>query len=68
MDGLPGSLRLGAASRARATRTEPGLSTGPHSLRCYHGVDSKEGVELAGTSTMLALGTEAPDFALPDVT
>jgi peroxiredoxin len=28
----------------------------------------KECVELAGTSTMLALGTEAPDFALPDVT
>jgi len=26
------------------------------------------GTELAGTSTMLALGTEAPDFALPDVT
>ncbi len=25
-------------------------------------------MELAGTSTMLALGTEAPDFALPDVT
>jgi peroxiredoxin len=26
------------------------------------------GTELAGTSTMLALGTEAPDFTLPDVT
>jgi peroxiredoxin len=25
-------------------------------------------MELAGTSTMLALGTQAPDFALPDVT
>jgi peroxiredoxin len=25
-------------------------------------------MEVAGTSTMLALGTEAPDFALPDVT
>jgi hypothetical protein len=31
------------------------------------GLDHEGGTELAETSTMLALGTEAPAFALPDV-
>jgi peroxiredoxin len=31
-------------------------------------VDHEGGAKVAGTSTMLALGTEAPEFTLPDVT
>jgi peroxiredoxin len=31
-------------------------------------VDHEGGTNVAGTSTMLALGTEAPEFTLPDVT
>jgi peroxiredoxin len=49
-------------------RFERRRPSGLHSPRCYDGVDHGGGTELPGTSTMLALGTGAPLFALPDVT